>query len=81
MPLLHCVGSLLGYNVTDVADMTNQYDDYVQNSTLNELAKYVRLIFFLRGYFSSSFVYSIYSSLLALVQLQNLSVWTSLLLH
>ena len=41
------VGALLGYDLTDVADMTNQYDDYVKNSTLNELTGYVRLNFFL----------------------------------
>ena len=35
------VDALLGYNLTDSPSWTNQYDFYVQNSTLNELIKYV----------------------------------------
>ena len=47
----YVVVALLGHNHTDVPDMTNQYDLYVRNSTLNELTGYVRLNFFLWDYF------------------------------
>ena len=36
-----CTDVLLGYDLTEATSMTNQYDDYVKNSTLEELIKYV----------------------------------------
>ena len=35
--------ALLGYNLTDATIMTNQYDSYVEKSSLKELIKYVRM--------------------------------------
>ena len=60
------LGALLGHNLTDVVDMTNKFDNYVKNSTLDELIRYVRLNFFLWGYFSS---FLLYRSLLAEINL------------
>ena len=36
------VDVLLGYDLTDATSMTNQYDSYVEKSSLKELTKYVR---------------------------------------
>ena len=36
-----CTGALLGYNLTEATSMTNQFDQYVKISSLNELIKYV----------------------------------------
>ena len=37
------VGILLGYNLTETNDVTNQDDLYVNRSSLKELIKYVRM--------------------------------------
>ena len=39
--IYHIVGILLGYNLTETNDTTNQGDNYVNGSSLNELTKYV----------------------------------------
>ena len=39
--IYHIVGILLGCNLTETNDMTNQGDLYVNGSSLNELTKYV----------------------------------------
>ena len=41
--IYHIVGILLGYNLTETNDTTNQYDLYVNGSSLNELTKFVRM--------------------------------------
>ena len=46
MHVNYIVGALLGHDLTDVANITNQYDDYVKKSSLDELTRYVRLNFF-----------------------------------
>ena len=38
---IYNVGALLGHNLTDTVDITNQYDHYVTNSTLKDLTRYV----------------------------------------
>ena len=40
--ILYHIGALLGHNLIDTVDMTNQYDDYITNSTLKDLIRYVR---------------------------------------
>ena len=42
-------GGLLGYNLTDVTSMTNQYDKYVHNSTLKDLIKCVCKFYVISG--------------------------------
>ena len=40
-------GGLLGHNLTDAVNMTNEYDVHVHKSDLKELTRYVRLLFIL----------------------------------
>ena len=47
MNYIFIVGALLGHNLTDTVDMTNEYDDYIKDSSLKDLIRYVR--FFLLG--------------------------------
>ena len=41
------VGILLGYNLTECNNMTNQGDIFVKGSSLNELTKFVRGLHFI----------------------------------
>ena len=44
--ILLLLGGLLGHNLTDAANMTNEYDVHVHKADLKELTRYVRLSLF-----------------------------------
>ena len=41
--LLYCIDSLLGNELIDIDNITNQYDEYAQQSNLEQLISYVCL--------------------------------------
>ena len=56
----YIIGALLGQNLTDVANITSQFDVYVEKSSLLGLTRYVCLPFFSFLFFT---LYTLYSSL------------------